>query len=180
MTVQVLLAAPNQVTHLRLALVLAAAASGGAAALLLFAVSFALDALDGWLARQLGQESAYGAWCDVAVDIFARSVWGESSRCSRVGAGSVSSTGGGCSVDFPAVLRGVGGSTGPPTHLQLLWPTHRAPIASIDRRPPLLQGCPVDLGRRQPLGGGAPSAGSLDLWRHPQAGRRRMEAGLLH
>ena len=85
MTVQVLLAAPNQVTHLRLALVLAAAASGGAAALLLFAVSFALDALDGWLARQLGQESAYGAWCDVAVDIFARSVWGESSRCSRVG-----------------------------------------------------------------------------------------------
>jgi CDP-diacylglycerol--inositol 3-phosphatidyltransferase len=89
---QVLLLPPNAVCLLRLLLALAAAAAAPSAAPLafwLFAVSLALDALDGWLARQLQQETAFGAFLDVAVDNFTRALlWcAAAAGCGR-GSGS--------------------------------------------------------------------------------------------
>lgn len=73
---QVLLLPPNLVCHFRLVLALFAAhaASTGSSGLsvALFAASLALDAVDGWLARRLGQSTNFGAFLDVLVDIVTR------------------------------------------------------------------------------------------------------------
>lgn len=70
---QILLLPPNLVAHVRLALLLAAACAGPSpASLLLYAASIALDGVDGWLARRLGQETAFGALYDVALDNLTR------------------------------------------------------------------------------------------------------------
>lgn len=77
---QVLLLPPNVVGHARLLLLAAALGAGGgrpAAALALFALTIALDALDGWLARRLGAATCFGAAYDVAIDLATRAVlWG--------------------------------------------------------------------------------------------------------
>lgn len=63
---------PNAVTGLRLALVLVVASSVGSgmsAALWSVAlIALALDGVDGWLARKLGQNSAFGARFDMETD----------------------------------------------------------------------------------------------------------------
>ncbi|KAM6932876.1 uncharacterized protein FYW49_001260 [Xenentodon cancila] len=74
MALQVLLYWPNIVGYTRVVLLSAAWAArqtpGGFAALYL--ASAALDGVDGWLARRLGQTSRFGAWLDVAVDNLGR------------------------------------------------------------------------------------------------------------
>jgi CDP-diacylglycerol--inositol 3-phosphatidyltransferase len=74
----VLLLAPNLVGHVRLlctaAAVLAGARGAHPLSLALFGAAFALDFVDGWLARLLGQSSAFGAVYDVALDLAARGI----------------------------------------------------------------------------------------------------------
>ncbi|XP_030299274.1 uncharacterized protein LOC115597481 [Sparus aurata] len=74
MGLQVLLYWPNIIGYIRIGLVLAAWAASGTPALFvpLFSVSTALDGVDGWLARRLGQSSRFGAWLDVVVDNMGR------------------------------------------------------------------------------------------------------------
>jgi phosphatidylglycerophosphate synthase len=101
---QVFLLPPNAVCLLRLLLALAAAAAAPSAAPLafwLFAVSLALDALDGWLARQLQHETAFGAFLDVAVD-----------NCTRALLWCAAAAGCGCGIAsawaaLPIALEGV-------------------------------------------------------------------------
>ncbi|XP_023145082.2 uncharacterized protein si:ch1073-145m9.1 isoform X2 [Amphiprion ocellaris] len=70
----VLLYWPNIVGYIRIGLVFAAWAAYDTPALfvLLYSVSIALDGVDGWLARWLGQTSRFGAWLDVVVDNLGR------------------------------------------------------------------------------------------------------------
>jgi hypothetical protein len=103
---QVLLLPPNAVCLLRLLLAFAAAAAAAAPsaaplAFWLFAASLALDALDGWLARQLQQETAFGAFLDVAVD-----------NCTRALLWCAAAAGCGCGIAsawaaLPIALEGV-------------------------------------------------------------------------
>lgn len=106
---------PNLVSHARLALALALAAVGGRGpsvlALGLAAACIALDPLDGWLARRLGQETAFGALFDVAVDNIVRALLWAGAAAGAVSSGS---SGGGSSPPFwaawaaaPAVLEGL-------------------------------------------------------------------------
>lgn len=74
---QVLLLAPQLVGAIRIACVAAALAVGpqqATAFVTLLLVSFALDALDGWLARTLHQATAFGAFLDVLIDNASRAV----------------------------------------------------------------------------------------------------------
>ena len=100
-----LLLPPNLVCHLRLllALIAAAAASSGSSnagpAVWLFAASLGLDAVDGWLARRLHQQTSFGAFYDVAVDIATRALlW-----CGTCSSGS----GAGPFAGLPVALEGV-------------------------------------------------------------------------
>uniref|UniRef100_A0A3Q1FXI6 Uncharacterized LOC110955868 n=1 Tax=Acanthochromis polyacanthus TaxID=80966 RepID=A0A3Q1FXI6_9TELE len=70
----VLLYWPNIVGYIRIGLVFAAWAAYNTPALFvpLYSVSIALDGVDGWLARRLGQTSRFGAWLDVVVDNLGR------------------------------------------------------------------------------------------------------------
>ncbi|KAF6034792.1 hypothetical protein EB796_006907 [Bugula neritina] len=72
----VLLWVPNLIGYLRLLIcilgVLCHYQSAHVWFLLLFLTNFALDGIDGYLARQLGQCSTFGAWFDVFVDLIAR------------------------------------------------------------------------------------------------------------
>ncbi|XP_069022612.1 CDP-diacylglycerol--serine O-phosphatidyltransferase [Embiotoca jacksoni] len=74
MRLRVLLYWPNVVGYVRLGLVLAAWAAFNTPAVFipLYSVSAALDGVDGWLARRLGQTSRFGAWLDVVVDNLGR------------------------------------------------------------------------------------------------------------
>jgi phosphatidylglycerophosphate synthase len=70
--------APNLVGYCRLALLVgvAAFASSPRLAVALYCLCFALDGVDGWAARRLGQETSFGAFLDVAVDNAGRAlVW---------------------------------------------------------------------------------------------------------
>ncbi|GMH39104.1 hypothetical protein BSKO_07002 [Bryopsis sp. KO-2023] len=74
---QVLLLIPNVVGYVRVALLLAAIAAAPRCLVLCwwcFLVNFALDGLDGALARRLGQTSSFGAFLDVIVDNVTRGV----------------------------------------------------------------------------------------------------------
>eukprot|EP00271_Cylindrocystis_brebissonii_P010268 TRINITY_DN26408_c0_g1_i1.p1 TRINITY_DN26408_c0_g1~~TRINITY_DN26408_c0_g1_i1.p1 ORF type:complete len:377 (+),score=16.98 TRINITY_DN26408_c0_g1_i1:42-1172(+) len=74
----VLLYAPNIVDYLRILLYIVAFFVVSERRPLVFAslycAAFALDGVDGYLARRLGQTSAFGAFLDVAIDITARSL----------------------------------------------------------------------------------------------------------
>ncbi|KAM8768529.1 uncharacterized protein AB9X84_022727 isoform 1-T1 [Acanthopagrus schlegelii] len=74
MGLQVLLYWPNVIGYIRIGLVLAAWAASETPALFvpLYSASTALDGVDGWLARRLGQSSRFGAWLDVVVDNMGR------------------------------------------------------------------------------------------------------------
>ncbi|XP_053278765.1 CDP-diacylglycerol--glycerol-3-phosphate 3-phosphatidyltransferase [Pleuronectes platessa] len=75
----VLLYWPNIIGYIRIGLVFAAWAAyeTPAAFVPLYAVFIALDGVDGWLARRLGQSSRFGAWLDVVVDNLGRGMlWG--------------------------------------------------------------------------------------------------------
>jgi phosphatidylglycerophosphate synthase len=75
---QVLLLPPNIIGHCRLTLLAAAVHSGHRGhhlpSLSFFASSFALDCVDGYLARTLHQETDFGALYDVLIDITGRAV----------------------------------------------------------------------------------------------------------
>ena len=84
-----LLLPPNLVAHVRLALALAAAAAGpSVASLALFAASLLLDAVDGWVARKLGQETSFGAFYDVAIDNLTRALLFWCGAAGAFGSGS--------------------------------------------------------------------------------------------
>lgn len=86
---QVLLLPPNVIGHLRLLLALTAAALGPRpASLLLFSASLALDAVDGWLARRLGQATAFGALYDVAIDNLTRALLWAGAAAGRGASGT--------------------------------------------------------------------------------------------
>ncbi|XP_071327959.1 CDP-diacylglycerol--serine O-phosphatidyltransferase [Trachinotus anak] len=74
MGLRVLLYWPNVVGYARVGLVLAAWRCSGTPAVFvpLYSGSVALDGVDGWLARRLGQSSRFGAWLDVVVDNLGR------------------------------------------------------------------------------------------------------------
>ncbi|XP_042343139.1 uncharacterized protein si:ch1073-145m9.1 isoform X2 [Plectropomus leopardus] len=74
MGLQVLLFWPNVIGYVRIGLVLAAWAAYETPAVFvcLYSLSIALDGVDGWLARRLGQSSRFGAWLDVVVDNLGR------------------------------------------------------------------------------------------------------------
>ncbi|XP_071374597.1 CDP-diacylglycerol--serine O-phosphatidyltransferase [Centroberyx affinis] len=74
MGLQVLLYWPNIIGYIRIGLVFAAwlAYNRPAAFIPLYSISIALDGVDGWLARRLGQSSRFGAWLDVVVDNLSR------------------------------------------------------------------------------------------------------------
>ncbi|XP_029922217.1 uncharacterized protein LOC115369686 [Myripristis murdjan] len=74
MGLQVLLYWPNIIGYIRIGLLFAAWTSykSPAAFTPLYSVSIALDGVDGWLARRLGQCSRFGAWMDVVVDNLSR------------------------------------------------------------------------------------------------------------
>ncbi|CAL5219819.1 g1730 [Coccomyxa viridis] len=79
-TKDVLLYIPNIVGYVRLALLVLAIGIGREQqyyiAFYLLVINFALDAVDGILARALHQESGFGAWLDVVVDNISRgAVW---------------------------------------------------------------------------------------------------------
>ncbi|KAL4422445.1 hypothetical protein ABPG75_008642 [Micractinium tetrahymenae] len=113
---KVLLLPPNLVSHARLALALAAAASSARGpcvlALCLATACIALDPLDGWLARRLGQQTAFGALYDVAIDNLVRALlWAGAAAGAASGIGG---GGGGGGAPFwaawaavPAVLEGL-------------------------------------------------------------------------
>ncbi|KAM7399846.1 hypothetical protein PAMP_019087 [Pampus punctatissimus] len=65
---------PNIIGYFRIGLVFAAWASYETPAVFvsLYAIFTALDGVDGWLARRLGQTSRFGAWLDVVVDNLGR------------------------------------------------------------------------------------------------------------
>lgn len=78
---RILMYAPNVTDFLRIALFAAAVFLAGAkhplAFCALYLLCFALDAVDGFLARQLDQVSAFGAFFDVLLDCCMRAVmWG--------------------------------------------------------------------------------------------------------
>lgn len=70
----ILLYWPNIVGYIRIVLLFAAWAVYHTPALFvpLYSLSVALDGVDGWLARRLGQTSRFGAWLDVVVDNMGR------------------------------------------------------------------------------------------------------------
>ncbi|XP_029302343.1 uncharacterized protein LOC115017789 [Cottoperca gobio] len=70
----VLLYWPNIIGYFRIGLVFAAWATHETPAVFVFLYSIfiALDGVDGWLARRLGQSSRFGAWLDVVVDNLGR------------------------------------------------------------------------------------------------------------
>ncbi|XP_040050511.1 uncharacterized protein LOC120829924 [Gasterosteus aculeatus] len=70
----VLLYWPNIIGYLRIGLVFAAWASWETPAVFipLYSTHVALDGVDGWTARRLGQTSRFGAWLDVVVDNLGR------------------------------------------------------------------------------------------------------------
>eukprot|EP00884_Botryococcus_braunii_P008852 jgi/Botrbrau1/17969/Bobra.50_1s0058.1 len=74
--VRVLCYLPNVVGYLRIGLLLAACVITGThwphVTLTLFLLNFALDALDGYLARRLSQVSEFGAFLDVSIDLASR------------------------------------------------------------------------------------------------------------
>ncbi|CAK6970335.1 CDP-diacylglycerol--inositol 3-phosphatidyltransferase [Scomber scombrus] len=74
MAVKVLLYWPNIIGYFRIGLVLAAWAAFETPAVFvpLYSLSTALDGVDGWVARRLGQTSRFGAWLDVVVDNLSR------------------------------------------------------------------------------------------------------------
>ncbi|XP_039478558.1 CDP-diacylglycerol--inositol 3-phosphatidyltransferase 1 [Oreochromis aureus] len=73
MGLKVLLYWPNIVGYIRIGLVFAAWAAYETPVVFLPLYSLtSLDAVDGWLARRLGQTSRFGAWLDVAVDNLGR------------------------------------------------------------------------------------------------------------
>lgn len=74
MGLQVLLYWPNIIGYFRIGLVFAAWAAHETPAtfVLLYSIFIALDGVDGWLARRLGQCSRFGAWLDVVVDNLGR------------------------------------------------------------------------------------------------------------
>ncbi|KAM9359104.1 uncharacterized protein ABDE67_002251 [Symphorus nematophorus] len=74
MGLKVLLYWPNIIGYIRIGLVFAAWAAYETPSLFvpLYSVSIALDGVDGWLARRLGQSSRFGAWLDVVVDNLGR------------------------------------------------------------------------------------------------------------
>ncbi|KAG7218375.1 hypothetical protein INR49_008011 [Caranx melampygus] len=74
MGLDVLLYWPNVIGYIRIALVLCAwsASDSPAVFVALYSASVALDGVDGWLARRLGQSSRFGAWLDVVVDNLGR------------------------------------------------------------------------------------------------------------
>ncbi|XP_042269639.1 CDP-diacylglycerol--glycerol-3-phosphate 3-phosphatidyltransferase isoform X1 [Thunnus maccoyii] len=71
---KVLLYWPNIIGYFRIGLVFAAWAAYEIPAVfvLFYSISIALDGVDGWLARRLGQTSRFGAWLDVVVDNLGR------------------------------------------------------------------------------------------------------------
>eukprot|EP00873_Tetraselmis_striata_P024297 jgi/Tetstr1/444561/TSEL_000289.t2 len=81
-TLRILLNGPNSVGAFRLSLLFAAAVLGTARAeivLWLFIGNFALDFLDGLLARLLNQATTFGAFLDVLIDNLSRGLlwsWG--------------------------------------------------------------------------------------------------------
>uniref|UniRef100_A0A3B4VIE3 CDP-diacylglycerol--inositol 3-phosphatidyltransferase n=1 Tax=Seriola dumerili TaxID=41447 RepID=A0A3B4VIE3_SERDU len=80
MALNVLLYWPNIIGYIRIGLVFAAwrAFETPAVFVPLYSVSIALDGVDGWLARRLGQSSRFGAWLDVVVDNLGRGMlWGQ-------------------------------------------------------------------------------------------------------
>ncbi|XP_018556769.1 CDP-diacylglycerol--glycerol-3-phosphate 3-phosphatidyltransferase isoform X1 [Lates calcarifer] len=74
MGLQVLLYWPNVIGYIRIGLMFAAWGTYETPAVFvpLYSVSVALDGVDGWLARRLGQSSRFGAWLDVVVDNLGR------------------------------------------------------------------------------------------------------------
>uniref|UniRef100_A0A3P9KGS8 CDP-diacylglycerol--inositol 3-phosphatidyltransferase n=1 Tax=Oryzias latipes TaxID=8090 RepID=A0A3P9KGS8_ORYLA len=74
MGLKVLLYWPNIIGYLRISLVFGACSACGTPAVFLglYSASAALDGVDGWLARRLGQTSRLGAWLDVVVDNLSR------------------------------------------------------------------------------------------------------------
>ncbi|XP_073347014.1 uncharacterized protein [Pagrus major] len=74
MGLKVLLFWPNIIGYIRVGLVFAAWAAYETPAVFvpLYSASTALDGVDGWLARRLGQSSRFGAWLDVVVDNMGR------------------------------------------------------------------------------------------------------------
>ncbi|CAJ1065958.1 uncharacterized protein LOC109995351 [Xyrichtys novacula] len=70
----ILLYWPNIIGYIRICLVFFAWATYDSPALFisLYSISIALDGVDGWLARKLGQTSRFGAWLDVVVDNLGR------------------------------------------------------------------------------------------------------------
>ncbi|XP_034557010.1 uncharacterized protein si:ch1073-145m9.1 [Notolabrus celidotus] len=66
----ILLYWPNIIGYMRIGLLLSAWAAHETPFLfiILYSISVALDGVDGWLARKLGQTSRFGAWLDVVVD----------------------------------------------------------------------------------------------------------------
>ncbi|XP_076590926.1 uncharacterized protein LOC143323147 [Chaetodon auriga] len=74
MGLEVLLYWPNIIGYIRIGLVFAAWAVYETPAVFvsLYSVFIALDGVDGWLARRLGQSSGFGAWLDVVVDNMGR------------------------------------------------------------------------------------------------------------
>ncbi|KAM4628393.1 CDP-diacylglycerol--glycerol-3-phosphate 3-phosphatidyltransferase [Polymixia lowei] len=71
---EVLLYWPNIIGYIRIGLVLTAYAAfkRPTTFIPLYTISIALDGVDGWLARRLGQTSRFGAWLDVVVDNLSR------------------------------------------------------------------------------------------------------------
>ncbi|XP_029963898.1 uncharacterized protein LOC115400274 isoform X1 [Salarias fasciatus] len=76
MAPKVLLFLPNIVGYVRICLLFSAwtVRHAPAAFLPVYLLSIILDAVDGWLARRLGQTSGFGAWLDVVVDNLGRSM----------------------------------------------------------------------------------------------------------
>ncbi|KAL6115621.1 uncharacterized protein ACO6RY_00425 [Pungitius sinensis] len=70
----VLLYWPNIIGYMRIGLVFAAWASWETPGVFmaLYSTHVALDGVDGWMARRLGQTSRFGAWLDVVVDNLGR------------------------------------------------------------------------------------------------------------
>ncbi|KAM6987976.1 uncharacterized protein LKV04_010742 [Tautogolabrus adspersus] len=67
---EVLLYWPNIVGYVRIGLLITAWAAYETPAFFIsfYSIFIALDGVDGWLARRLGQTSRFGAWLDVVVD----------------------------------------------------------------------------------------------------------------
>ncbi|XP_030633977.1 CDP-diacylglycerol--inositol 3-phosphatidyltransferase [Chanos chanos] len=76
MGLHILMYIPNIIGYIRILLVLSAWSAFNSPEIFVpvYFISVILDGVDGWIARQLKQTSRFGAWLDVVVDNFGRSM----------------------------------------------------------------------------------------------------------